>query len=265
MTFARFFVANIHNEPFSKLQEEFHLAIQITIGSVIATHYGKYSKLLEGPKDKPMLDNNQIVGITGDARKAEDAGDIRDIGDAGVVGHARNVVEVRHTRHAGDVGDNEAARANNRAADGGDSEDGERGNNEVGDSRDQKDDKVDNDRVSDSGNYEDRKVDNDEVGDSRDQDNQLATVQDAVDRVTDAADPTDKILAEVITYPFGPQSPGSGIPAARTSQSSLPTVLADALIANHFGNKFGAKKFVATITRVFQMVCICSRASSICL
>ncbi len=74
-------------------------------GSVIATHYSKYGKLLEGQEGQLMLDNNKIVG---DIEKAEDVGNegnTRDVGEAGNAGDAGD---------AGDTRDKEAGRGNER-------------------------------------------------------------------------------------------------------------------------------------------------------
>ncbi len=44
-------------------------------GSIIAISYSKYGKLLKGREDQLMLDNNEIAEDVGDARKVEDEWD----------------------------------------------------------------------------------------------------------------------------------------------------------------------------------------------
>lgn len=130
MNFACLFTANIHYGLFGKLQEGPLPTLQITTGSVIATHYSKYSKILEGLKDQLMLDNDKIVG---------DAGDVRE---------------------------KKAGSDNKR----GDQEDAEVGIDEKGDGRDQEVGKVGYDRVGDRVDIgrvsKDVKVGNNDVGDS---------------------------------------------------------------------------------------------------
>lgn len=156
--------------------------------SVIITYYSKYGKLLKGPEDKPILDNDEIAGDVGDAGMAGDIGNGRDTGNAGEVRHIGDVEEAGYAgdvKNVGDVGD---ARNN----------DVTRRNNGVGDDADQ-----DNRRAT--------------IKDAVDR---VTDVVDVVDRVTDVVDPIGGVLAEVLTHSFGLLSPGSnpppGIPAART-------------------------------------------------
>lgn len=95
-------------------------------GSVIATHHGKYGKLLKGPEDQLMIDNNEIAGNAGgigDAKTAKNAGDGGDTGDAG---------RAVNTRDTGEAGDKEVGRGNK----GGKQKDAEVGNHEGGYRRD---------------------------------------------------------------------------------------------------------------------------------
>ena len=143
-----------------------------------------------------------------------------------------------------------------------------------------------------TGKTEDVKVGNDGVNNGRNQDNRRITVEDTVDldsdaRVTDAIDLIDRALADVLAHFFGPLSPWSnlrpGVTAVCFGQShgnqlkffsftSLLTSLQGltkflmsgvvvwlALLAS-FLYYFGAKRFVAAITRAFWMICICLRA-----
>ncbi len=75
ITFACLSVANIYYGPFGELQERLPSALQITTGSVIATHYSKYGELLEGPEDQLILDNNDIAEDVGNAEKPENEED----------------------------------------------------------------------------------------------------------------------------------------------------------------------------------------------
>lgn len=129
MTFAYFFVVNVHYGPFSKLQGGPSSTFQITAGSVIAKYYSEYDKMLEGLEDQLMLDNDEIAGDVGDTETAENAGDIgksEDMGDAkkaenvGDGEDTRDAGEAWNTGDAGDVGnakEKEAEKGNNRAAD----------------------------------------------------------------------------------------------------------------------------------------------------
>lgn len=116
-------------------------------------------------------------------------------------------------------------KGNNRAADGGDQKDGEVGKavdgggqndgevGKAGDGRNQEAGKIGYYRVGD-------RVEDVEVGDGGNQDNQCATVEDAVDSndgVTAIGDPTDGVLAEVLVHPFGPLSSQSHLPSGITA------------------------------------------------
>lgn len=102
MIFARLSAANVHYGPFGKLQEELLPALRIMTRSVIAIHYSKYGELLEGPEDKPMLDNDVIAGDVGDAEKAGDVEKVGDIRNIEKVGKARDKEQNRHRRRRGD-------------------------------------------------------------------------------------------------------------------------------------------------------------------
>ncbi len=109
MTFARLSAANVHYGLFGKYQEGPLHAIQITTGSIIVTHYGKYGELLEILEDQLMLDNDKIagdVGDVGDARTAKNAGNGGHTGDAGESGNARDAGD------AGEAKDKETSRGN---------------------------------------------------------------------------------------------------------------------------------------------------------
>lgn len=77
-------------------------------------------------------------------------------------------------------------------------DDQEEGDNKVVYSRDQK-----------TGKLEDIELGNNCVGNSRNQDNRRPIIKDVVDldsdaRVTDAVDPIDQALADVLVHSFGP-------------------------------------------------------------
>ena len=93
MIFARLSAANVYYRPFNKLQKRSPFAFQITIGSEMDKHYGKYGELFEGPEAKPLLDNDEIAEDVGDAEKARDSGNAGDRGytvDAGGAEHTRD-------------------------------------------------------------------------------------------------------------------------------------------------------------------------------
>lgn len=75
MTFVCLFIANIYYGLFDELQKRPPLIFQIITGSIIATYYGKYGELLEGPEDQLILDNDEKTRDIGDIRKTEDIGD----------------------------------------------------------------------------------------------------------------------------------------------------------------------------------------------
>lgn len=91
ITFAHLSAANIYYRLFGELQERLPLTLQITTKSVIATHYNKYSELLEGRENQPIFDNDEVAREVEDARdgghiRKEEAGDRRhikeeDVGD----------------------------------------------------------------------------------------------------------------------------------------------------------------------------------------
>lgn len=141
------------------------------------------------------MDNDEIAGDVGVARKAEDKGDIGDTGD---VGEAENTGD---TRDAKDVGDKETGKSNDRTADGGD----------------QKDGKID--KAGDGGNPEDVEMRNDSIANGGNQDNRHTTVKDVVnfdDGVVAAIDPTDKVIADILAHPFGPLLPCPNSPLGVT-------------------------------------------------
>lgn len=59
------------------------------------------------------------------------------------------------------------------------------------------------------------------MGDSGDQDNQRDIIEDTVDGVTIVIDPTDVVLAKVLTQLFGPLSPRSNPPSGIFAGSNL--------------------------------------------
>lgn len=214
MTFARLSTANVYYGPYDKLQERPPPTLQIMIGSVIATHYGKYGKLLEGPEDQPILNNDEITGDVRDAKKAEDAkdaGKVKDKGDGGDTRDAGEAGNAKDVGDPGDVGDKEAGRGNDETVNRRDQEDG---NHKLSYSGDQK-----------AGKPEDVKMGNNGVGNGGNQDNQCAIIEDTIDleldaRVTDAVNPTNRALANVLAHLFSPLSSWSNLPPGVTAVCS---------------------------------------------
>lgn len=189
-------------------------------GSVIATHYGKYCKLLESSKNQLILDNDKIIRDardTSNIRKAEDGGD----GGDGNVGDARD---------NGDVVNKKAGNGNEKK----DQENAEVMNNRVGISGVLENVKVDNNDMEDNfGNQEnwciiikDGENSDDEVNynnsvrdSARNQENWRVMVEDeenfndgitvAVDLVV--VDPIDGVLANILAYIFGSLLPRSNL------------------------------------------------------
>lgn len=93
---------------------------------------------------------------------------------------------------------------------------------------------------------------NDGVGDVRSQNYRRATVENVVNRVTDAVDPIDGVLAKVLTHFFSPLSSRFnlllGASPARTCQSFLLVFLPNGPIPNCFDNKSGFFLFSVLLT-----------------
>ncbi len=215
MTFACLCTANVYYGLFGELQKRPPPTLQITTGSVIATHYGKYGKLLEGVKDQLLLDNDEIAGDAedaGDARTAKNTGDRGDTGDAGKAGNVGDAGD------AGEAGDKEASRGN----EGGEQEDVKVDNNEGSHGRDQEAGKVGYDGVGDrvgvGGVPEDVELGNNGMGDdARNQDNRRTTVEDVEDFDEAIVDPINRVLTDVLVYSFGPSSSRSNSPPGITA------------------------------------------------
>lgn len=77
---------------------------------------------------------------------------------------------------------------------------------------------------------------NDGIGNGENQDNRRATVRAQVDGIIDIVDPTDRVLAKVLTHLFVTPLPESkqplGITAACIGQSFLSTLLYNTLVTN---------------------------------
>lgn len=232
MIFTCLFTANVHYWLFGELQEG--LSSILTTGSVIVTHYGKYNKLIIGPKDQFILDNDEIVEDVGNTDNIEKTEDARD-GKNGNVGEVEDIE---------DVVDKEAGSGNKRG--------------------DQEDTKVMDDGIDIGGVLKDVDVDNNGIGDgTKNQENQPAIVEDGEDSddgvsiainfavvdpeyynnryitiedredsdngvtiVVNSAmvDPTDRVLTNILAHPFGSLSSYSnllpGIIAVCLSQSN---------------------------------------------
>ncbi len=225
MTFAHFSAANIYYKPFGELLEGPPFALQITTGSVIVIHYGKYDKLLEGSEDQLMFDNDKI---TEDIRVIEDAKTSENTRDGGVtqdVGGARNVKNARNT---GNIGDKEPGKGNK----GGEQKDVEVNNNEKSDGEDQEANKVSYDGVGDRVDVgkisEDVQLyNNGMVNGTRNQDNWRAIVEDIENSDDIVVDPIDGVFVDVLAYLFGLLSPRSKLPPSVT----LPA-LVDIMVTN---------------------------------
>lgn len=157
----------------------------------------------------------------GKTKNIRDIGDGRDIENAGELGHIKEAWKVKHLGHVGYAGHAGHIRQVRHIRNAGD----RRNVEDMGDKRDNEIAKC-NDRVDNVGG----------------QDNQRAIIEDAMDKITNAIDPVDKVLTKVLIHSFSALLSQFSLPldvsSACNGQSLLSTLLPNVSIANCLDNKF---------------------------